>query len=219
MDESAEILRSFGSRLAGWASAPDAGQANAINVGFQKTTGDIMAYVNSDDILLPGALSYIARAFLAHPDIDIFYGHRIVIDSSDQEIGRWVLPQHDDHAIQYADYIPQETMFWRRSAWERVGSRLDESFQFALDWDLLLRFREAGCTFKRLPRFLGAFRVWPDQKSVAWWLPTGRRESERLTCRTFGESPDQAVIRRETRSYLRKHWFYDKAYLLGLLRY
>lgn len=219
VDTTLAILQKHQKQLSAWESKPDNGQSDAVNRGFRKTTGEVMAYLNSDDILLPGTLSYVAQAFRKYPNIDVFYGHRVIIDEDGRELGRWVLPMHDDHAIQYADYIPQETMFWRRSAWERVGAKLDESFQSALDWDLILRFRKAGCIFKRLPRFLAAFRVWPGQKSVAWWLPTGRREAERLTSRVFGETPDHVTIRRETAGYLRRHWLHDKAYLLGLLRY
>jgi GT2 family glycosyltransferase len=120
--------------------------------------------------------------------------------------------------IAFADFIPQETMFWRRRAWEAVGG-IDESFRFAMDWDLILRFRDAGMSFRRLPRFLGAFRVWPDQKSVSWWLPVGRRETERLTARTLGAAPTRERIRRETTRYVRRHWVLDKLYLAGLVRY
>lgn len=218
-DASVEILTRYGPRLTFWESAPDGGQSAAINRGMQRTTGEIMAYLNSDDLLLPGSLAYVARYFHAHPEVDVVYGHRILIDHDGHEIGRWILPPHDDHAIAYADYVPQETMFWRRRAWERIGARIDESFRFAMDWDLILRFREAGLTFRRLPRFLGAFRVWSDQKTLAGWLPDGRRESERLTARTFGSTPPRGTVRRELRRYLWRQWLLDKLYLAGLVRY
>lgn len=218
-DASGEILARYGPRLTFWESAPDGGQSTAINRGMRRTTGEIMAYLNSDDLLLPGSLAYVARYFHAHPEVDVVYGHRILIDQDGREIGRWILPRHDDHAIAYADYVPQETMFWRRRAWERIGARIDESFRFAMDWDLILRFRAAGLTFRRVPRFLGAFRVWSDQKTLAAWLPDGRRESERLTARTFGSTPSRGTVRRELRRYLRRQWLLDKLYLAGLVRY
>ena len=218
-DGSVGILERYTSRLTYWESAPDGGQSAAINLGMQRTTGEIMAYLNSDDLLLPGSLAYVADFFQTHPDVDVVYGHRVLIDEGSQEIGRWVLPPHDEHAIAFADFIPQETMFWRRSAWERAGARIDESFQFAMDWDLILRFRDAGLTFRRLPRFLGAFRVWPDQKSLSWWLPFGRRESERLAARTLGNTPSRETVRRQVRRYVQRHWILDKLYLAGLVRY
>lgn len=217
-DASVGILERYSARLFAWESARDGGQSAAINRGLRRTTGEIMAYLNSDDILLPGSLAYVADFFARHPDVDVVYGHRVLIDDTGAEVGRWVLPPHDDRVIAFADFIPQETMFWRRRAWEAVGG-IDESFRFAMDWDLILRFRDAGMTFRRLPRFLGAFRVWPDQKSVSWWLPVGRRETERLTARTLGAAPTRERIRRETTRYVRRHWVLDKLYLAGLVRY
>lgn len=218
-DESVAILERYGSRLAAWESAPDGGQASAINLGMRRMSGEIMAYLNSDDLLLPGSLAYVASYFQRHPEVDVVYGHRILIDERGCEIGRWVLPPHDDRAIAFADFIPQETMFWRRTAWEAAGGRIDESFRFAMDWDLILRFRAAGLRFRRLPRFLGAFRVWANQKSVSWWLPVGRRETERLTARTLGDTPTRERVRHEIQPYLNRHWMLDKLYLAGLVRY
>jgi hypothetical protein len=100
--------------------------------------GEIMAYLNSDDILLPGTLAYVARVFAADPAVDIIYGHRICIDEEGMEIGRWLLPKHDREAIKWFNYNPQETMFWRRRVWDALGG-LDETFRFAVDWDFILR--------------------------------------------------------------------------------
>ena len=148
--------------------------AQAINRGFAHSTGDIMAYLNADDLLLPGSLNFVAAYFEAHPDIDVVYGHRVLIDADGAEIGRWVLPPHEDEVLSWADFVPQETLFWRRDMGERAGGAMDESFRFALDWDLLLRFRDAGARFVRLPRFLGAFRCMPikrHQPSSPTWAP------------------------------------------------
>ena len=218
-DGSVAILERYASRLLAWESAADGGQAAAINLGLRRTRGEIMAYLNSDDILMPGALAYVANYFRSHPEVDVVYGHRVLIDGNGDEVGRWVLPPHDDRVIAFADFIPQETMFWRRRAWEAVGGGIDESFRFAMDWDLILRFRDAGMTFRRLPRFLGGFRVWQDQKSVSWWLPVGRRETERITARTLGATPSRERVQQEIQGYLRRHWWLDKLYLAGLVRY
>ena len=118
-DASVAILERYSARLFAWESARDGGQSAAINRGLRRTTGDIMAYLNSDDILLPGSLAYVADFFARHPDVDVVYGHRVLIDDTGAEVGRWVLPPHDDRVIAFADFIPQETMFWRRRAWTR----------------------------------------------------------------------------------------------------
>jgi glycosyltransferase involved in cell wall biosynthesis len=185
-DGSVEVIKRHESQLMSWSSSPDPGAASAINAGFDRCTGEIMAWLNSDDLLMPEALRFIADYFARHPEVDAVYGHRIIIDERDQQVGRWVLPPHDAEMLLWADYIPQETLFWRRSLWDRVGGKLDETFGFAFDWDLLLRFQQAGANIVRLPFFLGCFRVHDRQKSMVEINTTGRAEVERIRQRTLG---------------------------------
>src|SRR5664279_611806 len=182
IDDTVEILRSFGDRIS-WKSIRDEGQADAINLGFAGLDGDIMAYLNSDDTLLPGTLTYVADYFSRNPDVDIVYGHRIFIDSSGDEIGRAVFPQHGSNALKYAGYVPQETMFWRRKVWNAVGP-MDVSFNYALDWDFMLRAQAAGFKFRRLSRFLACFRVHDAQKTTKLY-ELGRQEMQRLRLRSL----------------------------------
>ena len=178
-----------------------------------------MAYLNSDDMLLPGALHYVARYFATHPEIDVVYGHRVLIDEYDQEIGRWVVPPHDDDILSWADYIPQETMFWRRSIWEKAGGLIDTNFKFAMDWDLILRFRDAGARIVRLPRFLGAFRIHPHQKTSAEISQQGVREMGRLRERCHGRKVSDAEVHQHIKKYLFRHLVLHKLYRAGLLKY
>jgi hypothetical protein len=166
-DGTQKILERYASRLTRVVSGPDGGQADAINRGFEHSTGEIMAYLNSDDLLLPGSLAYVARYLATHPKVDAVYGHRVVIDAADRDIGMWVLPRHHDWVVKVQDFIPQETLFWRRRAWEGVGGRFDTDLYYAMDWDLLLRFVRAGMTLVRRPRFLGGFRVHAESKTFA----------------------------------------------------
>jgi glycosyltransferase involved in cell wall biosynthesis len=208
-DGTKEILEKYASALTGWESRPDSGQSNAINLAFAKTTGDIMAWLNSDDILLPGALAYIAEYFNQHPEIDVVYGHRILIDENDQQIGRWIMPAHNNEILSWADYIPQETLFWRRHIWDRAGGKIDESFRFAMDWDLLVRFRNAGARFACLPRFLGGFRIHSSQKTSAEISDIGFREMGRIRESVFGRIPSQLAIQKAVAPYLFKHIIAD----------
>jgi hypothetical protein len=184
-DDTLEILKRHSDSLARWESAPDRGQADAINLGFAGTSGELMAFLNSDDLLLPGSLAYVAGYFARHPDVDVVYGHRMLIDEHDRQVGAWLIPARAERVLQWTDCIPQETLFWRRDIWEAAGARMDESFSFALDWDLLLRFREAGARMKRVPRFLGAFRLHSNQKNSVL-LDAGERESAALRIRANG---------------------------------
>jgi glycosyltransferase involved in cell wall biosynthesis len=203
-DETMEILQRRGEELSGWSSEPDDGQADAINRAFARTSGEIMSWLNSDDLLLPGSLAYIARYFAANPYVDVVYGNRILIDDSDGQVGAWILPSHDDLALTLADYVPQETLFWRRRIWDAAGGSLDSSFGYALDWDLLLRFRDAGAVMVRLPRFLGAFRIHDEQKTTLS-RPLGQFEMALLRERVHGRPVSAAEVNERLRPYFRRH--------------
>lgn len=207
-DGSVEIIRCHAPRLHAWASERDAGQADAIVRGFARTSGtpeDVMAWINSDDYYLPGALPFVADYFARHPAADVIYGHRIVVDEHSQEIARWFLPRHDPGVLRLNDFVPQETLFWRRRIWNQLGG-LDRAFQFAMDWDLLLRFQEAGANIVRLPYFLGCFRVRDGQKTSARMHDIGQREIELLRTRAQGRPVPAAELEIHPRllRYLRR---------------
>ena len=218
-DDTLEVVDGYGSRIAHVNSARDTGMSQAINRGFSHATGDILAYLNSDDLLLPGSLHYVASYFEAHPDVDVVYGHRVIVNMTNAEIGRWVLPPHDSEVLSWADYVPQETLFWRRRIWDEIGGAMDESYRFACDWDLLLRFREAGARFTRLPRFLGAFRVHEEQKTSKQLADVGASEMNRLRERYVGRPVEAEEIWQHIQPYLHRHKVYHKLYRLGVLRY
>jgi glycosyltransferase involved in cell wall biosynthesis len=161
----------------------DAGQADALNRGFAGSSGQIMGYLNSDDLLLPGTLHMVGRYFRDHPDVDLVYGNRLIVDESDREVGRWILPGHDGRILRFIDYVPQETLFWRRQLWDRAGARFDAQLQFAMDWELLLRFQDAGARMRHLPELFGVFRVHGGQKSQALYRTRGAREMVALRAR------------------------------------
>jgi carbamoyltransferase len=216
-DESVAVIEKYRDRLIHAESRKDNGQAHAINLGFAHATrGEIMAYLNSDDLLMPGCLNHVAAYFARHPDVDVVYSHRVIIDPDGKEVARWVLPGHSDRMLVWADYVPQETMFWRRSIWEKAGGKIDESFHFALDWDLLLRFREAGAKFVRLPRFLGAFRVHAAQKTTAELAERGTPEMNKLRFRVHGRETTIDDIRRNMRGYMLRHAWHNWLYRLGI---
>ena len=216
-DGSVKILQRYAENLTNWRSEEDKGQSHALNMAFKGTTGDIMAYINSDDLLMPGTLNIVAHFFDTHPNVDVVYGHRILIDETENEIGRWVLPPHDDDVLLWVDYIPQETLFWRRQIWERVGGQFDESLQFAMDWDLLLRFQKVGAKFERLPCFLGAFRVHNQQKSSLLLEEVGWKEMDQLRQKYIGRVVTQQEIAAKTRRYMRWHVVYHKLFRIGIM--
>jgi glycosyltransferase involved in cell wall biosynthesis len=212
-DNSVELIRRYADHLLAWESAPDHGQADAIARGFAKTAGgagDLMAWINADDFYLPGALAFVADYFARHPGVDVLYGNRVLVDEKGREIRRWFLPPHDGDLLRLNDFIPQETLFWRRRIWEKVGG-VDTSLQFAIDWDLLLRFQKAGARMAHVPCFLACFRVHPAQKTAAQMKTIGQREIDQLRERTFGRRMSSAEIEAHPilHSYLRRSAFIE----------
>jgi glycosyltransferase involved in cell wall biosynthesis len=219
-DGSAALIRRHASRLAAWESRTDAGQADAIARGFAKTSGrpdDVMAWINSDDYYLLGALTFVADYFAGHPEVDVVYGHRILVDGNSAEIGRWFLPQHDSEVLRLNDFVPQETLFWRRRIWDGVGG-IDTSFKFAMDWDLLLRFQAAGAKIVRVPYFLACFRVHPTQKTAAAMHSVGQHEINLLRTRANGREISPAELENDPHllRYLRRSAFIEFLWKLGL---
>ncbi|MGH7997248.1 MAG: glycosyltransferase family 2 protein [Opitutaceae bacterium] len=214
-DGTAALLERYGPRLAHWTSQPDRGQADALGRGFARVAcgpDDVMAYLNSDDRFMPGALRFVAEHFARHPEIDVIFGHRVLIDEDGREVGRWYTPRRAAGAdLPWFDLVPQESVFWRRRIWERVGG-IDPAFQFALDWDLLLRFAAAGARWARLPWFLGIFRVHALQKSQVRIQEVGIPEMDLLRRRTLGQAPpaDEIVwrmLRAQAESIRLRAWF------------
>lgn len=202
-DGSREIIAGYESRLAAFVSEKDAGQSDAIRNGFAMVEGEIMAYLNSDDMLMPGVLAYVDEYFRAHDDVDVVYGHRVIVDDGGMQIGKWVLPPHSDRDLNYFDYIPQETMFWRKRVWDKAGG-IDPSFQFAMDWDLILRLVGAGAKFRRLPYFMAYFRAHGTQKSHTMFSTRGEQEIQKILERTHGGNMGRRDYVSVYRSYRRR---------------
>lgn len=177
-DGSAEYIASVGDRLAHWQSAPDGGQAAAVRAGLDRSTGEICAWLNSDDMLAPGALQFVAEYFRRNPEVDMVYSNRVFVDENNRVGSYWILPEHSDYLMMHWDLIPQETAFWRRSLMDRVGG-VDPSYRFALDYDLFVRFMKQG-RLARAKRFLGAFRLHGDSKTQSQINTIGAQEIYRV---------------------------------------
>jgi len=158
-DSSTNIIRRYATHLAHWESALDNGQADAINRGFALATGDIFAWLNSDDTYQPGILKRIAIAFQQHPEVDLIYGEGWYMDAAGQRIRPCKFVRPDFSATYFAnkDPILQQAAFWRKSLWEQVGP-LDITLNWVFDWDWFLRANITG-KFHYLPHFLANYRV------------------------------------------------------------
>lgn len=177
-DGTGEVLEPYRPSLAYYRSHPDDGQAAALAEGFARCTGEILGYVNSDDMLAPDALAFVADFFEQHPAIDAIYSHRLAVDEAGRVAWYWILPSHSDYRQSRWDLIPQETCFWRRGLLERAGN-VDPSFRFAMDYELFVRYMRAG-RFARVDRFLGAFRQHAAAKTSTMLHSVGEEEIRRV---------------------------------------
>ncbi|MFO1450402.1 MAG: glycosyltransferase family 2 protein [Opitutaceae bacterium] len=162
-DGSVEVLRTWPRPLR-WRSGPDGGQVAAINSGLQSLKGEICGYLNSDDVLLPGALEAVAREFEADPELDVLYGRAWFVDSAGQRTREYpTLPYEFRHLVQHC-FLCQPATFWRRRMHERHGW-FDPSFDATFDYEFWLRLASRGARFRHLPVFLAESREHPATKS------------------------------------------------------
>lgn len=166
-DQTAAIVGEYAGRLT-WISEKDRGQAHAINKGFAMATGEIVAWLNSDDILLPGAVTHAVNAFAAAPPgVGAIYGEGYLLDREGRITRRFPATEPFNlwKLTYLSDYILQQSVFFRRAAIEEIGW-LDENLHYALDWDLLIRLgKRFGLHY--VGEYFGALREYPEAKSFA----------------------------------------------------
>ncbi len=164
-DGTLDILSRY-SRILKWISEPDKGQAHAINKGFKKSTGEIIAWLNSDDIYLPGALHRVADLFRQHPEISVVYGDYYLIDEQGKVLLQKKEIPFDYNILLYGlDYISQPTTFFRRQVFDQVGY-LDEKLHYGLDWEYWLRIASYGGQFAHISHYLAATRLHVAAKTL-----------------------------------------------------
>lgn len=162
-DGSVAILEEYGVRLAHWESRPDKGQADAVNRGMARATGDILAYLNSDDLLAPGAVSAVVEAFKKHPEAGVVYGATEKIDERGRVVKPRFLTPYSRELHKTLCLVPQPSSFYSRAAWENRGP-FDPSLHFVLDWDFLLKV-EKEFPIVAVDALVSRFRVYPSTKS------------------------------------------------------
>jgi glycosyltransferase involved in cell wall biosynthesis len=144
-DNSVSIIKSFGAAIDHWESKPDGGQGAAVNAGMALADGDLVCWLNSDDLFAEGAFWHVAKAFMGHPDFGIYIGNGFRLNDETGALtpfapkGLGFSREALEHGL---DYIQQPSTFFLRRAWSEVGG-LDETLHFGLDWDLIIRIARA----------------------------------------------------------------------------
>lgn len=162
-DESVDIIKSFDKHLAYWVSEPDNGMYDALQKGFAKSTGDIMGWINSDDVLHKGSLFILAELFSAFPGINWFQGAPNIVDEHGRIVSTMSWPELSKLYFYKKRrnknrYIQQESTYWRRSLWERAGAYISTEYRFAGDFELWMRFFQHE-KLHNVNACLGAFRT------------------------------------------------------------
>ena len=164
-DGTVDVIKKYQDRLSWWVSEKDRGQTDAINKGFGKAKGEILAWINSDDTYEPGAVTAAVKYLEDHPEVGMVYGDCNFINEKGRVIGRFNSAQTSYHLLRqgYA-HIPQQTMFFRANLWRQVGP-LDPSFYFAMDYDLWTRIA-ARSEIRYIPQTWANFRLHTSGKTI-----------------------------------------------------
>lgn len=164
-DESVEIIRRYEDRLAGWVSEKDKGHADALNKGFARASGEILAWLNSDDTYYPGAVREAAEYLQAHPNVGMVYAGANLTDHTGKVVGKFAARQTSyRQMLRGSVHIPQATTFFRADVWRQVGP-LDLSLFFSFDYDLWVKIAKVS-EIVYLPRLWADFRMHDLGKSV-----------------------------------------------------
>jgi glycosyltransferase involved in cell wall biosynthesis/predicted O-methyltransferase YrrM len=203
-DGTAEILDKYAGQITRAIREKDDGQADAINKGFKLCSGQIMAYLNSDDCYAtPYVVSRAVEYFDQNPGVDVVYGKREYIDEKGFFLQNYPFRSFVKEDLIEACFIPQECVFWRKSIYEKAGNKVDKDFSFAMDYDLWLRFLAAGAEFLSVDEYFGLFRWYPGQKSRDVWIKYGLPEIAKLQEKHLGYAlPEDEMIAK-----YQQHWY------------
>jgi GT2 family glycosyltransferase len=187
-DESLEIIRKYERWLAYHVSEPDRGQTHAINKGWLRATGDILAYINTDDCYLNGAMAIAAHEFAARPEVGMVYGTATIVNERNEWTTWKARPFDLKMMFMVGNIVPQPAVFFSRHALTRVGY-LSEEWQMIMDYEFCIR---VGSQFPAvcLPQTLAKFRTHPQSKSRLRFEET-TQELIRFVARF---SPDQILM-------------------------
>lgn len=178
-DGSVEIIKQYASHLTYWSSEPDRGPAHAINKGLAMATGEVIGWLNSDDMLAEDALWHIAREFMEHPSTDVVFGNALYVDEHDHLFvvdhgyqktalyyGRLEPYSRVPYYWTYVHSIPQPTVYFRRNLLSKIGN-LDPSYHFIFDFEFFWRLRQVS-EFKKIERTLAFYRIHTSAKTAQW---------------------------------------------------
>ena len=224
-DDTIAILERYGNQI-DWVSEKDFGQGDAVNKGIQRASGDIIGWLNSDDIYYPNALPTVLSFFATHPDADIIYGEANHIDENDAILERYYTEDWNYERLKEVCYLCQPSVFFRRRLIEKFGL-LDASLRFCMDYEYWLRLGKE-IEFFRIPQTLAGSRMYKDNKTLGYRSIVHAEINDMLK-KCLGRTPTRwiynyafAVVdsegynRAQPREYV---WLLIRSLFLGYLRW
>ncbi len=190
-DETIDILNGYGNRLK-WVSEKDHGQAHAIDKGFRMSRGVILAWLNSDDRYLPGAVGRVVEFFNKNPDVGMVYGRSNYIDESGRVLGEYPTSEPDVERLAVFNFISQPSVFFKRDVYFNVGG-VDCGLNYTMDYDLWIRMmRKTVAAF--IPEVLSEYRLHQRSKTVSLvHLLDNSREALETVIKHYGWAPPNRV--------------------------
>ena len=189
-DNTVEILKKYDQKLK-WVSERDKGQTHAVNKGIMATSGEIIGWLNSDDIYYSGAIEYALNFFKHNPDIDIIYGKANYIDKDDQVISPYDTEEWDFDRLLYTCFVCQPAVFFRRKLIESYGL-LDEKLQYCMDYEYWIRLSLKGVKFVYVPELLAGSRLYAETKTLGSRLKV-HREINNMLKHVLGYVPERWI--------------------------
>ncbi|MEW5857919.1 MAG: glycosyltransferase family 2 protein [Cyanobacteriota bacterium] len=189
-DETIEILKLYNHKIR-WISEPDRGQADAVNKGISMTTGDVIAWINSDDIYYSGAFEAVKAVFEAYPEVQVVYGDADWIDEEGKIIAPFPTEPWNYDRLKSICYICQPAVFFRRSLVEKFGN-LDASLEYCMDYELWLRYGK-NIDFHYLPQKLAGSRMYKTNKTLGKRLEAHYEINEMLA-RSLKKVPESWIF-------------------------
>lgn len=187
-DNTVDVLKSFLPSVR-WVSKKDNGQTDAVNQGIRSTDGEIIGWLNSDDVYYPGTIARVVAYFKTHPDVDVVYGMADHIDLNDLPFESYPSAPWNMEFLKQTCFICQPALFFRRRVVEQYGV-LDDSLNFCMDYEYWLRLGKAGVRFAYLEEKLAGSRMYPDNKTLGARVKV-HREINDMFKSLFGRVPDK----------------------------
>ncbi len=164
IDNTTEIIKKYESHIAYWVSEKDRGQSHAINKGFERTTGEIYFWINSDDFPAKNTFGFIANAFRQEPDVDVIYGDNCDVDQHSRPLQLTKFSEFSTGELIARNRIGQAETYFRSSTWKKYGL-VNESLHFIMDYELWIRWALENVRFRHCPRVLAYFRIHEKSKT------------------------------------------------------